>query len=392
MAHNTLVRSFSTCRIFDYAIIFYFRYILYDYIKKNEEKSYIKSFPIKLGNLLPSQYETEEGKFLYDLFYTNYLLKFYTDAEKIVIYLTPFVLGIPLNVIIFDDNEEEILQNFKWEEGKGLNIVDEINLLNRKNHYEIIYTLSDNEKYKNIFENYENHKKSVVLNDIEKHLNALAKNSNTDIFNGTFDIKEKEKINNPKTMVLKGNNLYNIDNNLVFENNNTNNNKIELNSNNANQNIKDEKKINNNNKNQKNNNKNNLNPNVQIKQKNDVISNIIDYDNLDVTNNKMQNQKNNNNNNNNIKNINNTNMTKNDVKKINNNQIYNLNPPNNIKQIPDKNNIIQNTSKQNLKEKPNNQVNNQSIPQDNIELNTNQIGKQNYTKSTFSTKKLSSQK
>ena len=379
LAHNTLVRSFSTCRIFDYAIIFYFRYILYDYIKKNEEKSYIKSFPIKLGNLLPSQYETEEGKFLYDLFYTNYLLKFYTDAEKIVIYLTPFVLGIPLNVIIFDDNEEEILQNFKWEEGKGLNIVDEINLLNRKNHYEIIYTLSDNEKYKNIFENYENHKKSVVLNDIEKHLNALAKNSNTDIFNGTFDIKEKEKIDNPKTMVLKRNNLYNIDNNLVFENNNTNINKIELNSNNANQNIKDEKKINNNNKNQKNNNKNNLNPNVQIKQKNDVISNIIDYDNLDVTNNKMQNQKNNNNNNNNIKNINNTNMTKNDVKKINNNQIYNLNPPNNIKQIPDKNNIIQNTSKQNLKEKPNNQVNNQSIPQDNIELNTNQIGKQNYT-------------
>ena len=378
LAHNTLVRSFSTCRIFDYAIIFYFRYILYDYIKENEEKSYIKSFPIKLGNLLPSQYETEEGKFLYDLFYTNYLLKFYTDAEKIVIYLTPFVLGIPLNVIIFDDNEEEILQNFKWEEGKGLNIVDEINLLNRKNHYEIIYTLSDNEKYKNIFENYENHKKSVVLNDIEKHLNALAIGINTNIFNGNFDIKEKEKINNPKTMFLKRNNLYNIDNNQVFENGKTNNNKIELNSNNANQNITNEKKINNNNSNQKNNNKNNLNPNVQIKQKNDVISNIIDYDKINDTSNKIQNQ-NNNININNIKKINNTNLQKNDVKKINNNQMHNLNPPNNIKKIPDKNNNNnQNLSKQNLKEKPNIQINNQRIPQDNPELNNNQIGKQNY--------------
>ena len=169
-AHQILIKSFCICRKFDYAIIFYFRYILYDYIKKNEEKTYLKSFPIKLGNLLPSQYETEDGKFLYELFYSNYLLKFYTDAEKIVIYLTPFVLGIPLNVIIFDDCEEEILQNFKWEEGKGLNLDGEIYLLNRKNHYEIVYTKKDNEKYKNIFQYYENHQRSVILSDIEKYL------------------------------------------------------------------------------------------------------------------------------------------------------------------------------------------------------------------------------
>ena len=60
LAHNILVKSFCICRKFDYAIIFYFRYILYDYIKKNEEKTYMKSFPIKIGNLLPSQYEKED--------------------------------------------------------------------------------------------------------------------------------------------------------------------------------------------------------------------------------------------------------------------------------------------------------------------------------------------
>jgi hypothetical protein len=36
LAHNILVKSFSCCRKFDYAIIFYFRFILYDYIKKSE--------------------------------------------------------------------------------------------------------------------------------------------------------------------------------------------------------------------------------------------------------------------------------------------------------------------------------------------------------------------
>ena len=204
-AHQILIKSFCICRKFDYAIIFYFRYILYDYIKKNEEKTYLKSFPIKLGNLLPSQYETEDGKFLYELFYSNYLLKFYTDAEKIVIYLTPFVLGIPLNVIIFDDCEEEILQNFKWEEGKGLNLDGEIYLLNRKNHYEIVYTKKDNEKYKNIFQYYENHQRSVILSDIEKYL-KLYDNDNSDnmILEG---YNESEKKNNPRTMVIQRNNI-----------------------------------------------------------------------------------------------------------------------------------------------------------------------------------------
>ena len=69
-AHEILVKSFSTSVKFDYAIIFYFRYILYDYIRKNENKVYLKSFPIKIGNILPSQYEND-GKFLFNSFYEN---------------------------------------------------------------------------------------------------------------------------------------------------------------------------------------------------------------------------------------------------------------------------------------------------------------------------------
>ena len=162
-ALKLLIRSFSICRKFDYSIIFYFRYILYDYIKKNIKKNegtiYIKSTPIKLCNLLSSEYITKDGVILYESFYQNDLLKFFTVAKKIVIYVTPFVIGIPLNIINY---EEENLQQFKSEEGQGLNLPDEINLMSIKNNYCIIYTNKDNEKYKHIFENYENKPKSLI--------------------------------------------------------------------------------------------------------------------------------------------------------------------------------------------------------------------------------------
>ena len=165
-AHLFLVKSFLTCQKFDYAIILYFRYILYDYIKNNENKTYTKAFPIKIGNLLPAQYETEEGKFLFNDFYENFLLKFYCEAEKIIIYLTPFVLGIELNIIIFDDNEDEIVKKFKWQEDSILNeliINDVISLINKKYHYEIIYSPKDYENNKLLFKLYENNKKYIFI-------------------------------------------------------------------------------------------------------------------------------------------------------------------------------------------------------------------------------------
>ena len=64
---------------------------------------------------MPSEYETDSGKFLFNEFYEKFLLKFYTDAEKIIIYLTPFVLGVELNVIVFDLECGETLQKFIYE-------------------------------------------------------------------------------------------------------------------------------------------------------------------------------------------------------------------------------------------------------------------------------------
>jgi hypothetical protein len=381
-AHQILIKSFCICRKFDYAIIFYFRYILYDYIKKNEEKTYLKSFPIKLGNLLPSQYETEDGKFLYELFYSNYLLKFYTDAEKIVIYLTPFVLGIPLNVIIFDDCEEEILQNFKWEEGKGLNLDGEIYLLNRKNHYEIVYTKKDNEKYKNIFQYYENHQRSVILSDIEKYL-KLYDNDNSDnmLLEG---FNESEKKNNPRTMVVQRNNIKKefIDNkpmdisaNQKINKEKTNPKTIINNKDNISQN-----NINNNNIELNAIQRNKLNPKCVVENRNKFMNNAIN--NGPINQNQISNNQNNNNyimnNNNNNGNISKNSNVKNNMKVNNNNQSYQPNYPYNTNNIS--NQIYNNqVNSQSHNSKQHGELNNQKIPIDkNNNLNNNQIEGKNF--------------
>ena len=55
-AHKMFYKAINTCQKFDYSLILYLRYILYVYIKKNENKNYLKSFPVKIGNLLPAKY------------------------------------------------------------------------------------------------------------------------------------------------------------------------------------------------------------------------------------------------------------------------------------------------------------------------------------------------
>ena len=270
-AHQLFVKCISTCKKFDYCLILYLRYIIYKYIKQNEDKLYKKSFPLKIGNLLPQQFETEEGKFLFNSFYEDYLLKFFTDAEKIIIYIIPFVIGIQLNVVVYDIVDDEIIQKFLWEEEESdIKSKDVITLLNNKNHYSIVYTDYDNNEYKNYFEFYQSNIKSVVLkksiapnklnyelddkHSLNDELNQINNNNKSDnckkrdihIENNNINIQKNEnkiKENNP-------NKIENIKKNVEKkENNNFKNNDIEKNNNNKNSN--NINNINNNNLNEK---------------------------------------------------------------------------------------------------------------------------------------------
>lgn len=70
---------------------------LYQIMKIN----YLKDFPVLLGNLLPQEYETPSGKFLYKDYFLKDLLKFYTCAEKLAVYLVPFIFKVNLNIVFY---------------------------------------------------------------------------------------------------------------------------------------------------------------------------------------------------------------------------------------------------------------------------------------------------
>lgn len=205
-AHFFYVKSIIICPSFDYGLILYFRYIFYAYIKKNENKLYLPNFPIKIGNLLPSKYETEKGEFLFNKFYYCYLLSIFTDAEKIIVYLTPFVLGINLDIIIFDDNEDEVIKNINFTGRPEYNFNDDkMFVLNIKGHYELLYSEKDNNKYKSIFKKYICNYIPNILVEENMVINEKTKTLETpnDIYfnekdneNGKEDEQEKNNGNN----------------------------------------------------------------------------------------------------------------------------------------------------------------------------------------------------
>ena len=190
-AHFAFYKAILFCKIFDYSLILYLRYILYSYIKQNEKKLYTESFPVLIGNLLPLKYEKDDY-FYFEPFYENNLLKMFCYPEKINIYLTPFVLGINFSMILFDDKEKEIVKDFGFEGRNYLNIDESLSLLFRGGKFENIFSFEDNEKYKFIYEHYINNVKPsfIKIDDSLKNQTALLKS----IYNKNF--AKNQAINN----------------------------------------------------------------------------------------------------------------------------------------------------------------------------------------------------
>jgi hypothetical protein len=144
-ALNFLTKSFNFSKSFDIAMILYLRYELYEFILFNKEKKFSEDFPVKIGNLLPSQYETEDGKFLFESFFSKDLLKLYTYAEKIAIYLTPFILKFNLRIIFYDYGKDCNIQSKDFP--CFLKNKETLTILYRKAHYDVAYS----KEYYNIY-------------------------------------------------------------------------------------------------------------------------------------------------------------------------------------------------------------------------------------------------
>ena len=237
-AHKLFVKCILSCPKFDYGLILYFRYIIYLYIKDNENKLFSEFFPIKVGNLLPLIYENEKGEFEFSKFYSNYLLKMFMEAEKIIIYLTPFILETNLDVIIFEDNEEQLVKRLSY---KKINVNSSkkkdnaITLLNIKDHYELVYTYEEYNKYSKLFEVYlflepNNNIDLSKDNDfflLETNRNKI-NNNNGRNYDNSINSKLRNIDNNTKNIIINNNDNYNnnleynkrINNNLINKDNN----------------------------------------------------------------------------------------------------------------------------------------------------------------------------
>ena len=236
-AHKAFYKALTCSKDFDISLILYFRYILYDYIKKNEQKLYLKDFPVLIGNLLPSIYEND-GKFNFSSFYENYLLKMFVYAEKIIVYLTPFVLGINLDVVLFDDNEDEVLKHFKFVGKDELNISETIFVINKKGHYENVFSYEDNKNFNYIYKYYRNDINPVYIRMDPDLYNLYMKIKNSN------DTTSQKCQNNNNNSAQNNNNLqkqnmqYNNGNNILKNNfftnkeNNISSNRTEYNNNN----------------------------------------------------------------------------------------------------------------------------------------------------------------
>ena len=142
-SYEILIKIFNFCIAFDKGMIFFMRFLIYEYILENKNKVYSPDFALKIGNLLPDQFITEKNEFLYAQFFEKELLKMDEDAEKIVVYLTPFIFRIDLNIIMYNFERGETVceKLFKC----GLPNKPKINVLFRVTHYDILY----DEKYFN---------------------------------------------------------------------------------------------------------------------------------------------------------------------------------------------------------------------------------------------------
>ena len=221
--------AFNKRKNFDNGLILFFRYELYKYINENKFKLYNETFPVLIGNLLPAEFETNNGKFLYEKFYEKYLLKLFTFAEKIVIYLTPFIFPIKLNIILYNASTNDFIQEFYCKSYNKNNYI--ITLINKTMHYEVIYEINEYLKFEQYLINYTNYNiESVILSNyinkqFETQKNIINNNFNKDSNKGN-DKKNYNTLNTQKKNIVLNNkvNPYPVyiesDNQLKRENNN----------------------------------------------------------------------------------------------------------------------------------------------------------------------------
>ena len=280
-AYTSLLKLFIFNQDFEFGIIIFTRYLLYEYISENEDKIYSKEYHVEVGCLLPDEYiinKEDKNEYYFENFFSEHLMNPKTFAEKIVVYIAPYVFNIYINILVYDfgvNGRKSVITEKKFNNEKENNFQCQINLLFRKIHYDVYYKyefFEDYKKYLNILEN-----KFEDINLLEQlqleqalHENNIIKNNNSINVNSNSINDNNNSINVNNNSINDNNNSINVNNNIIInDSNNFNNNNINIHENN---NIQIENKINVNKKDEQNINKHNIdnNSDFSIFNKNDV--------------------------------------------------------------------------------------------------------------------------
>ena len=208
-AYTTLLKAFIFYKDFDFGIIFFTRYLIYEYISANEDKIYSKEYQLEVGCLLPDDYVIDKGnknEYFFENFYSLELMCPKIFAEKIVLYIVPYVFNINMNILVYDfgiNGEKSFIQEKKFSNENKSNFQIQINLLFRKAHYDVYYKFNFYEDYK-------------------ENLNILIDKKEEDIDN--FKEKQIQEIINGNNEHSQGDikNIYNKDNNILSNKDNIN--------------------------------------------------------------------------------------------------------------------------------------------------------------------------
>ena len=220
LAYIILFKVFLYCKPFDYLIVYFTRYLIYEYLSKNEKKIYSRENQVEVGCLLPEDFVADKGdknEYFYENYYSLQLMKPKTYAEKIVIYITPFAFNCNLNILMYEFGENSVIQEKSFHCNN--NSLFEINLLFRKAHYDVYYKKSFYEKYSGKLDLLQNIMENLIYLDPENQ-NNIQKNKLKNIDNNQVNNNKKEEnVDNYEKLFLEQEKNKNNSNNKNNEDN-----------------------------------------------------------------------------------------------------------------------------------------------------------------------------
>ena len=138
--YKILLKVFLKSEAFNYGLIFFTRYLIYEYISENEKKHLSKEINVEIGQLLPVKYILDNDGNLHFLFedYYKELMNMDETNESIDNFIIPYIFKCNLNIVKYNyKNGENQIKKNSYKCGKTIDL--EINLLTRDDRYDIYY-------------------------------------------------------------------------------------------------------------------------------------------------------------------------------------------------------------------------------------------------------------